>query len=93
MKKEKPSNDFDWETTGEDEMRKLCEDSKQRVNLSTVEIRDKLNNLSDLVEVCSFALGNKDMKGQEYLEERVGLVLNFFVVNEIKLIEEELRYV
>src|SRR5690242_8357243 len=66
----------DWETSGEEEMQELYEKCNQtQAPLSVTGIRDHLNRIHSLVEVCQFALANKEWKGQEYCQIRVCEVL------------------
>jgi hypothetical protein len=89
---EDEDEDSDWESEGEEEMQKLYEKCK-REDVSIVSVRDRLNNLHSLVEVCQLALGNKEYRGQTYCQDQVVMVLCCYVAEDIKEIEEDLRYV
>lgn len=82
-----PSREFeeDWETTGQDEMNRLHAECKQK--RSVLDVRDRLNNLKDLVTVCVEALIHSELNE---VKLHVGHVLYFQVIEQIKTAEEEL---
>lgn len=78
---------IDWEATGMEEMNELqkkCQESR-----SVLDIRDSLNSLIDLLEVCGDALLNEDMISYRS-NTKVANVLYSHVQKELKHIEKEL---
>lgn len=84
-----PSREVEeWETTCQEQMNELykeCENKKSIMN-----VRDRLNNLKDLVTVSSEASIHSD---HLFIKESVGHVLYFHVLEQIKLAEEELSWI
>lgn len=78
-----------WETSGEEEYKKLLEESNEKI--SVVQIRDRLDNLRSLVDLCSMAGSCKEWSGQAFMQEKIAEVLYDFVSPEIKRIEQDLR--
>lgn len=78
----------DWEATGTEEMNELYKKCKQPHSI--ISVRDQLNSIHSLVNVCGMALAGKDWKGQEYCQLRVCEVLVDYVAPEIKKAEEAL---
>lgn len=86
----KPPRDFletladqlydDWELSGEKETCKLH---------TVVGIRDQINNLRDLVQVCACALLHES--DEDVLKERVSHVLYFFVDSKLADLELEVK--
>lgn len=76
---------MDWELTGEEEMKDLLSTCRKSVN--KIDIRDRLNNLKDLIWLCHDCLSNSQL-----IEIRsiVSSVLYFHVLSELKITEEEL---
>lgn len=82
----------DWESTGHEEMNQLYQDIKDREIQKTpkanvLDVRDRLNNLKDLIEVCSESLIYSKINN---INTRVAHVLYFQVNKEIQKAEEEL---
>lgn len=78
---------FDWEVTGLDEMSELQE--KCRASMSVLDIRDSLNNLIDLLDVCGGALLNEEVTSYDS-NTKVANVLFSNVQKQLKHIEQEL---
>lgn len=75
----------DWETTGEEEMSRLHAQCTQK--RSILHVRDRLNNIKDLITICHEALTNSELNE---IKTMVSNVLYFHVQQQIKLAEEEL---
>lgn len=58
--------------------------------MDSVEIRDKIDTVKDLINACILALGNKEM-GSDYTNDTVMSVLNFHVIRQLESINEELK--
>lgn len=82
----------DWEATGKEEMNELYEQCK-RERASVVSVRDHLNRIHSMVEVCIIALLNPDYRGQQLIQVKVADVLCDYIGPEIEKAEEELRHV
>lgn len=67
----------DWET--------LHDTEHKRSTVTVVQIRDKLDQLADLISVCAMALDNACRK------ESVGIVLLTFVRDAIKVLQQDLK--
>lgn len=85
----------DWETTGQEEMNELYQEVKDKEIRKTrtrtiLDVRDRLNNLKDLIEVCSESL---IYSKHNNINTNVAHVLFFQVTQEIKTAEEELARV
>lgn len=80
--------DEDWEATGQEEMNRLHAGCKQKT--SVLDVRDRLNNLKDLITVCIEALTHSELNE---VKLHVGHVLYFQVIEQIKIAEEELSHV
>lgn len=78
----------DWEITGQEEMNALQEQCGRRMRM--VCVRDELSHLQDLVEVCAEALLGSSKDKSKSIHYSVARVLNVFVANKIKDLEEEL---
>lgn len=77
--------DEDWEATGQEEMNSLYVECKHKA--SVLDIRDRLNNLKELVMVCREALSESKIID---IKSIVGDVLYFHVEEQIRIAEEEL---
>lgn len=84
--RELADDDDDWETSGEEETRKLHERSKCPTTI--LGVRDRLNRAQDLVTVCHLAL---DESNHVDIKEIVSNILYFFVNEELKTAEQELK--
>lgn len=77
----------DWEMSGSEEMRELQEKCKKKTPINILDLRDELNNVVDLLNVCATSLMSKS-------EERncisVSNILVIQVISKIKEIEQEL---
>lgn len=83
--------DEDWEATGQEEMNRLHAGCKQKTSI--VHVRDQINNIRDLVDVCGAALLSDENRGQERVMKHVAHVLYFFVDDQLANIEKELTNV
>lgn len=83
----------DWEATGNEEMNELVERCKRNRTPTVTSVRDRLDHLHALVEVCCIALTHQDWKGQNYIQKQVAGVLCDFIGPEIKTANEELKQV
>lgn len=63
----------------------------RRQKMSIVGVRDELNNLNDLIDVCGAALLGHENRNQQRIQRNVAHVLYFFVQNKIKELEQELE--
>lgn len=76
----------------EEEMNELYEKCHQiERSHSTVPVRDRLDRIHSLVQICCIALNHQDWKGQEYVQKNVAAVLCDYIGPEIQKAEEELR--
>jgi len=82
------NDEDDWEMTGQDEMNALYEECKQK--RSVLDVRDGLNNVVDLVNLCTDCLENSQLIEVKTL---VSSVLHFHVIEEIKRLEGSLKEV
>lgn len=83
----------DWEASGQEEMNEIYQriKDKERDKTSIVtNVRDRLDNLNDLIEVCNESLLYSDM---DEIKKHVAHVLYFHVKEQIHIAEEELRKV
>jgi hypothetical protein len=85
----------DWEATGQEEMNELYQEIKDKEipkerRRTILDVRDRLNNLKDLVELCSESLLYSKLNN---INVHVANVLYFQVKEQIKIAEEELRHV
>ena len=78
----------DWETTGLEELNGFHEEYTR--NKRIIHVRDKLNNILDLLILCREALSNSELIK---INETVINVLYFYVENQIKLAEKELSQI
>lgn len=69
------------------------QDNEVHLPISPTAIRDRLNKIIELVDVCTVALTHQDYKNQEYIQKRVAGVLCDFVTPELVTAEKELRNV
>ena len=60
---------------------------------SIIDVRDRLTNINDLVDVCGWALLNPECKKQERIQINVAHVLFFFVQEQIQTAEQELKQI
>lgn len=81
--------DEDWEATGQEEMNRLHAECKQKKSI--IDIRDALNNLNDLIDVCGAALLGHENTNQERIQRHVAHVLCFYVHAIITDLEKELE--
>ena len=80
-----PSREVDnWEDSGEEEMEELHKIAE--IKLCCLRATDKINNICDLVSVCSTSLLNYDF---DY-RKQISHVLFFFVFDELKILQKEL---
>ncbi len=80
-----PTREYDdWESTGAEEMNRLHAKCKEKKSITC--IRDEINNLRDLVSVCSSALHCEELP----CPEKVGRVLYFYINEILQDIEQEL---
>lgn len=88
----------DWEATGQEEMNRIYEQCKQNTSnmnvketrkSNTVELRDKLNNLSELIKLCVYGLNESKCNQTKFV---VSNILYFYILKEIQAAEEELTY-
>lgn len=91
--KYKPAKHKDESHSREIEEEEPEEDTSEQEDSQTsiTGVRDRLNRLHSLVEVCLLALVNPDFKGTDHLQKKVADVLLDFVGPEIQTAEEELR--
>jgi hypothetical protein len=80
---------------GEEEMNELHDQckAKEEKRASVVDVRDRLNHLSALIDICKIALTNPQWQGQAFLQNQVASVLCDFVSPELESAEKELRKV
>ena len=93
LSRELDEHEEDWEATGQDEMNELYEQCKNNHQASSVSLRDHVNRVHSMVEVCVIALLNPDWRGEQILQIKVADVLNEYVAPELENIEEELKYI
>lgn len=60
---------------------------------SIIDVRDRLGNLRELVDVCGWALLHPDCMKQEKLQKNVAHVLYFFVQEQLQTADEELKQI
>ena len=92
-----PSREVDdWEASGAEEMNKLLEEcqhnrstieAEEKQKASILEVRDRLNNMIDLITLCHDSLECSQLFA---IKQHVSHVLYFYVREQIKLAEKEL---
>lgn len=78
------------DNSSRDAWNKLCKKEKEEEIVTLIDVRDRLNRIYSLVEVCQFALWNRKDGDQSYCQQKVAEVLFDYVRTEIKTAEEEL---
>lgn len=92
MRKRECDDQDDWETTGAKEMEKLFLKCRQdNTQGCATQLRDRIDQLHSLVEICTIALTHQDWKGQMHVQACVADVLCDYVSPELERIEEELK--
>lgn len=76
----------DWEATGQEEMNEICE--KVTEKKSILDVRDRLNNLLELVIICREALTESSLIK---IQEHVANVMYFHVEEQLRITEQELK--
>jgi hypothetical protein len=85
----------DRETTGQEEMNELYQEIKDKEipkerKRTILDVRDRLNNLKDIIEICTQCLLYSKLNN---INVHVAHVLYFQVQEQIKIAQEELRHV
>lgn len=78
----------DFESTGQEEMNNVYDKYKEKT--SVLDVRDELNNVTDLVETCAVALLSEKTGWEDRSRKKIAHVLFFYVANKLTELEEAL---
>lgn len=86
----------DWEATGKNEiLEQAFKQGNKEIPFdpppNPTSIRDRLEHLETLVDVCTIALTHQDYKAQQCIQTWVAGVLGDYVTPEIRKAQQELR--